>query len=230
MNSKKIPPKPKNKSLKSNIRIQPEHVDFGDAKHKDTQNLKVSRNYFLSWALVAAVSVTTLSIVVLSEGGIDDAIKTAGFKNINRQLAKNNFAKGSDNLPTASISTGGVNLQNSQSFPIRTVNNNISFVNEQAKNSRILSNQTSYSVFLGQGNNDSTVLNLWYSIKNQEPSLFAGHEASYYYDKKEVVYKLMIGDFDSLSLALQFCAKLKFNDIACKYDAKFVNLQTTLID
>lgn len=231
MNSKKMPQKSRQKKIGSNIKSQPREADLRLPRKKDQSSNRVSRYYFLSWVMVAALSVGMLGGLVINEGGVDNAIRTANFKKLNRQIAENRFSVGSDSLPTASINGPGVAVGSPNivipraKVPAFTPN-----IGAGAANSSMVEEERYYSVFLGQGNSSSTILDLWYSIKNQNVDLFGSHEAGYYYDEIEGVYKLVVGKFDSLGLSLQFCAELKFNEIACKYDSEFANLQTTLID
>lgn len=229
MNRKKKPQKPRAKTTTSNIKSRPLEADLHLPHKKDKVANRVSPYYFLSWVMVAAISVGTVGGLVFNEGGVENAIRTANFKKLNRQIAENRFSAGGDNLPTASINgtglaPGGV----VPSVPLPAFRPDI--ISKEAANSSMIEEKVYHSVFLGQGNSPSTVLDLWYSIKNQNVELFSGHEASYYYDDVDGVYKLVVGKFDGLSLSLQFCAKLKFNEIACKYDDEYANLQTTSID
>lgn len=223
MNSKKKIQKSRVKRMASNIKSRPLMTDLHLPDKKDKVSNRVSNYYFLSWVLAAVISIGTVGGLVISEGGFDNAIKTANFNKLNRQIAGNNFSAGGDNLPTASITN--ISLPVSNAAPAFTPN-----IGKGAASSSLVEEKNYYSVFLGQGNSTSTILDLWYSIKNQNVELFTDHEAGYYYDDVNDVYNLVVGKFGGLSLSLQFCAELKFNEIACKYDNEFANLQTTSID
>lgn len=219
---------PTETQLKTNIKTRPKPAKIDSPKNSKKLPFRVSGNYYMSWAIVAAISVAGLSAVVMREGGIDDAMRTASFNKINRQIAENKFSAGADDLPTASIPQG-INASPDQQIqqPSLEINQAAS---ELAKNSSLIESQIYYSVFLGQGGSKSAVLDLWYTIKSENSGLFSTHKAAYYYDNVDAVYNLVVGEFENLGLSLQFCAELKFNDIACKYDSKFANLQTTSID
>lgn len=226
MNKLKLP---KRVNLKSNIKLKPNTTEVRPPKSRKKLPFSVSGYYFLSWAIVASLSVASLTTIVMNEGGVNDAIKTASFNKINRQISENNFLVGTDSLPTASIPQGtdGSDIGGGNNLPSATNNRGVR-VNSGAKASRIVENKT-YSVFLGQGGSQSGILDLWYSIKNQNTELFISQKAGYYYNDIDGVFNLVVGEFTSLGKSLQFCAELKFNDIACRYDDKFSNLQTTLI-
>lgn len=243
-----MPPEQKTNELKlqSNIKLRPESEHFALPENASKKVNKLSWSYFFSWVLVATLSVAGLTMVVINEGGVENAIKTASFKNLNRQIARNNFAVGGDNFPTASIPTGGLNsgslsqklrmvrpvalqpiLSPKSPTIISTPLNSEIKANNGARKSTIKT--TYFSVFLGQSANKSAVINLWYEIKNKNIDLFSDHTAGYYYDAYEKSYNLVVGKFSDLSQSLKYCAELKFYDIACKYDSTFVNLQLTSI-
>ena len=196
MNRKRMPQKSKHKNIRSNIKSRPREADLGLPHKKNKTSNRVSPYYFLSWVMAAAVCMGTVGGVVINEGGVDNAIRTASFKKINRQIEENKFTVGVDNLPTASINVGGgVNVMTPKSIAPVFVPN----IGNGADNSILIEEKSYYSVFLGQGNSSSTILDLWYSIKNQNVDLFGSHEAGYYYDDVDGVYKLVVGKFNSLA-------------------------------
>lgn len=230
MNNKNHQKSSDNSELDSNIKILPAPVDFRMPQNKRGKGNKVGLIYFLSWGAVAAVSIVSLSMVVVIEGGVQNAIQTAAFNKLNRQIENNGLMRG-DNLPTASIPTGaGSIVKTTDSVPTdqftKSANNFTPF--DEPENDVI--GATYFSVFLGKSTSESTILDLWYATKSKSPMLFGQHAAAYYFDKETGVYNLVVGRFIDLNQTLQFCAELKFHDISCQYDEKFVNLKTVSID
>lgn len=265
MNSKKIRQTVKNRGLESNIKMKPQNQSFNAPKSSVTKSSKMNVSYYLSWGAVAVLSIAGVSAVVLNEGGVKDAIRTAGFNKINRQIAENKFSNsnGADNIPTASIPktiTGTNRVQGTRvvvvptsrkvattqaiplaSQPVVTIQKQPIVISTPTRSTKLPQSKelgqnnaaigtTYFSVFLGQSSGKANIISLWYSIKSQNEALFAPHQAAYYYDAKLKSYNLVVGKFTNLGQSLKYCAELKFNDIACKYDSKFANLQTTSID
>lgn len=218
--------------LVSNIKILPIDVNFKSAtkKHKTTSQ-RIGYLYFLSWGALALVSVTSLTLVIANEGGISNAVKTASFNKINRQIANNRFGTG-DSIVTASIPNKNSKDNVEQTSSIKktpTIVEDVNFDNLPENSSTIIGT-TYFSAYLGQSPDKGALIDLWYTTKNGHADLFAEHRASFYYDKVTDNYKLVVGKFTDLGETLKFCALLKFNNIACQYDVKFVNLNTMMIN
>ncbi len=224
----------KNTEFISNIKIAPLTEEFKSHTKKPYKPVYISRFYFLSWAILAGISVLTLSGIVINQGGVENTLKMAKFNKINRQIDESRFNLTVDNLPTASIIPLAQNRQTSVISPVTIAATPIEGfgfnISDDAKNSSKVISTTYFSAFLGRSDNKSNVLDLWYAIKQKTPELFEQQQAAYYFDEPNNNYNLIVGKFNDLTQTLQFCAELKFHDIYCKYDAKFTNLKITMID
>ena len=209
---------------KTNIKIKPLDTKFDKYKTDKQKVRHIGNYYYLSWGLVAAMSVIGLSALVANEGGVKKAIQTANFNKLNRQISENEFAGPTDNLPTASIPKATTSNGATKPLDFKP------YVNREAKNSSAVIGTTYFSAYLGQSNSKSNLLDLWYSTRGKNPELFNGQDAFYYFDSQNSNYKLVVGKFTDLGQTLKFCAELKFYDISCKYDSKYTNLKTTMID
>ncbi|MCJ8322307.1 MAG: hypothetical protein HRU29_10430 [Rhizobiales bacterium] len=216
---------PKTADLNSNIKSHPANVEYKMPKNKRTKHNKVGMMYFLSWGAMAVFSIASLSVIVLNEGGVNNAMQTAAFNKLNRQITENRFL-GGDSLPTASITLGG----RSNSVNSVTVPNKNKFIPFGEEATATVIGSTYFAVYLGQSDSKAKILDLWYQTKSKNSMLFGLHEAAYHYDKASGKYNLVVGKFVDLNQTIQFCAELKFNDIACQYDEKYVNMQTTSIN
>ena len=222
--------------LKSNIKLQPSSIknNVNKSINKPFKAKKIGLTYFLTWGGLAALSVGGLSVVIVQQGGIDDAIQIAKFKNINRQVALNRLPS-SDKLATAAIPNTKINKEPilPEAVAINAVKKPLDFqpyVKDGAKTSVIMSNNNSFSAFLGRSDNKNNIINLWYGIKREQAELVSDHKAAYYFDKETDQYNLLVGNFSDLNQVLKFCAQLKFYDIACKYNHKYTDIQTSMIN
>lgn len=225
MNLKTEQLEPKLTDLDSNIKSHPSNVEYKMPQSKRAKHNKIGLMYFLSWGALAVFSITSLSVIVLNEGGINEAIQTAAFNKLNRQINENRFL-GGDSLPTASITLGGkTSAANSVDVAERD-----KFIPFGEDDSSSLIGSTYFAVYLGQSDSKAKILDLWYQTKSKNSMLFGLHEAAYHYDKDSGKYNLVVGKFVDLNQSIQFCAELKFNDISCQYDEKYVNMQPISIN